>query len=73
MRIISQIIKLRLIIYKILVLVLLSSCNSKIDNQEESNSSVALIDSLLSQANDYSKTKEERFKLTQKAHMLIEY
>lgn len=72
MRIISQIIKLRLIIYKILVLVLLSSCNSKIDNQEESNSSVALIDSLLSQANDYSKTKEERFKLTQKAHKILE-
>ena len=51
---------------------MLSSCNSKIDNQEESNSSVALIDSLLSQANDYSKTKEERFKLTQKAHKILE-
>ncbi len=68
----SQIVKLKFLFYKILVIVLLSSCNSKNDNQEESNLAVVEIDGLLSNANDYSKTKEERYKLTQKVHKILD-
>lgn len=68
----SQIVKLRFVVYKILVIILLSSCNSKNENQEEGNLAIVEIDSLLSKANDYSKTKEERYKLTQKVHKILE-
>lgn len=68
----SQIVNLKFILYNILVIVLLSSCNSKNDNQEESNLAVVEIDGLLSKANDYSKTKEERYKLTQKVHKILD-
>ncbi|WP_264544139.1 MULTISPECIES: sensor histidine kinase [Flavobacterium] len=63
---------MKFLFYKILVIVLLSSCNSKNDNQEESNLAVVEIDGLLSNANDYSKTKEERYKLTQKVHKILD-
>lgn len=68
----SQIVKLRFLACKVLIIVLLSSCNSKIDNQKEGSSVVNIVDTLLSQANDYSKTKEERFRLTKKVHKVLE-
>ncbi len=64
--------KLRFVIYKILAIILLSSCNSKNDNQEEGDLAVMEIDSLLTKANDYSKTKDERYRLTQKVHKILE-
>ena len=62
---------MRLIVYTILVVVFLSSCNSKIEDKDEGKRNSGLIDSLLSKANDYSKSKEERFKLAKEAHEIL--
>ncbi|SHI42914.1 Signal transduction histidine kinase [Flavobacterium terrae] len=57
---------MRLIVVKIFILLSLFSCNSKIDNQDYSEEHDILIDSLLNQSNDYTKSKEERYELANK-------
>lgn len=72
MRIKSQIIKLKSVFFKVFFIFLLFSCNSKIENQEKSEVDLGLVDSLLIQANDYSKSKEDRFKLTRKIQKILQ-
>lgn len=47
------------------------SCDSSLENKDKSSRNVGLIDSLLVDANDYSKSKQERYALTKKINEIL--
>ncbi len=71
MSIISQIEKLRLLFYKISIALILLSCNSKVENQENSQQANHIVEDLLNLANDYNKSKEQRYELANQAKDIL--